>query len=273
MCLCILCLVQERNKGGPKEGGNPSGTKSEMGYEPATLDETTQEDSVVEAWDQWMASRKNSPVNKSDEAPTLQRKTIRGLKRDMSWVAKEISDQEKGMRASAGRRRRRIALLRRMGRGNRGDLRLASLNSLKERLRGMLRIKLARERSNRTKGARKKAQKEFTRKGPKSLWPKQRGENYANAEEVENFWGRIWGVSGSYEAQHQAVAGWSARIRSLWARAPGDMSESWDAGWRHTVKRMPGWKAPGPDKIHGWWHRVFPKSELPPQKQDVEHNG
>ena len=28
------------------------------------------------------------------------------------------------------------------------------------------------------------------------------------------------------------------------------------------MKRMPGWKAPGPDMIHGWWNRAFPRVNI-----------
>ena len=55
------------------------------------------------------------------------------------------------------------------------------------------------------------------------------------------------------------MAGWSERVRRLGASEPEDMSESRDTGWSYAVKKMPGWKAPGPDKIHGWWHRAFPR--------------
>ena len=149
-----------------------------------------------------------------------------------------------------------------MGKGsrrNRGDLRRTSLYSLKDKLQGLLRIKLARERATRAREARKKAQTEFAKRDPKSLRTKETGEIYADADEVEEFWGRIWGVRGRHEAEHEAVARWSERVRRLGTGEPENMSESRDASWSYAAKRMPGWKAPGPDTIHGWWHRAFPK--------------
>ena len=76
---------------------------------------------------------------------------------------------------------------------------------------------------------------------------------------MEEFWGRIWGVRGRHEAEHEEVARWIERVRRLGTSEPENMSESRDASWSYAAKRMPGWKAPGPDKIHGWWHRAFPK--------------
>ena len=131
--------MQGKSKGGPKRGDTPSRDESAKGTESVTLDETTLEDTVAESWDHWIVSRKDSPTTESDEAPSIRHKTLRGLRRDLSWVAKEISDQQKGTKSSAGQDRRHIVLLRRMGLGSRGDLGRASLNCIKERLRGLLR--------------------------------------------------------------------------------------------------------------------------------------
>ncbi len=86
---------------------------------PTTLEETTQEDATAEAWDQWMAARKDNPRTECVEAPITWHRTIRNLRGDMSWVAREISDQEKGLKVGAGRQKRRRALLKRMGKGSR----------------------------------------------------------------------------------------------------------------------------------------------------------
>ena len=79
--------------------------------------------------------------------------------------------------------------------------------------------------------------------------------------EVKKFCGGIWDVKGRYETDHEAMKEWkkNAREISAWAKTD-NILEDRDARWGQVVRKMPGWKAPGPDKIHGWWHKVFPKT-------------
>ena len=80
----------------------------------------------------------------------------------------------------------------------------------------------------------------------------------------ENFLGGGGGgIRGSYKSEHAAVAGWCTRVRELEAGSLGHLPERWEDGWVLAVKRMPSWKAPGPDKTHGWNHRDFPKANSP----------
>ncbi len=133
-----------------------------------------------------------------------------------------MEDLKRGAKWSVRRRRRRVALLRRLGRGSRGNLERKSLHNIKEKLRGTLRVKLARAKVRKTREARKRAQEEFVARGPRSLRPKLEEMNHVDVAEVENFWGGIWGVCGRYEPGNAAVAKWSTGIRD---RATG---MSWD---------------------------------------------
>ena len=68
-------------------------------------------------------------------------------------------------------------------------------------------------------------------------------------------------MKGSYEADHEAMKEWKRNARKVSAEAKtDDILEDRDARWGQAVRKMPGCKAPGPDKIHGWWHKVFPKT-------------
>ena len=54
---------------------------------------------------------------------------------------------------------------------------------------------------------------------------------------------------------------WKKNAREISAGAKtDDILEDRDARCGQAVRKMPGWKAPGPDKIHGWWHKVPPKT-------------
>ena len=76
-------------------------------------------------------------------------------------------------------------------RGSGGGLGRAVLSRIKERVRGLLHIGLAKERGRKQREARRIAQRTFTQQGPKSLWPKSNREAGTNAdvEEVTKFWG------------------------------------------------------------------------------------
>ena len=80
-------------------------------------------------------------------------------------------------------------------------------------------------------------------------------------EEVKKFWGGwVWGV----EDMRQITRQWGNGRKNAKEISVGattyDILEDRDARWGQAICKMPGWKAPGPDKIHGWWHKVFPKT-------------
>ena len=109
---------QNHGDGLPKQGDTRHSDESPLDKDNVDQDKTSPVDEVTESWDRWMASRKNSPATEgvSDEVHATQRNTMRALRRDVSWAAREISNQEKGAKWSVGRRRWRIVLLRKMGR-------------------------------------------------------------------------------------------------------------------------------------------------------------
>ena len=85
-------------------------------------------------------------------------------------------------------------------------------------------------------------------------------EKHGNVEEVKRFWWVLQGVKGRYEADHMAMAKWKRKVRELCAGSANDMLLGLDTRWEKVVRKMLGWRALGPDKLNGWWHRVFPKT-------------
>ncbi len=72
-----------------------------------------------------------------------------------------------------------------MGRGQ--------LTRIKESLRALLQIRLAKERRREEIEAQKKAITDFSKRGPRSLRPKQRGKKgckeHASVDEISELWG------------------------------------------------------------------------------------
>ncbi len=132
--------------------------------------------------------------HKEQGSPDSTAENNKRLKEGISWVAREIKELQKGAKLKLNvRRLRRGRTLLRMGRGTRGGLWQASLTRIKKKLRGLLRIKLAKERKRKAGDARKRAQNDFAKQGPRSLWPKQETKKHANVEEVREFWGgNMW---------------------------------------------------------------------------------
>ena len=103
------------------------------------------------------------PAPESEERPTMCRTTIRVLRSDLFWATREIEDLHKGTKLNLSRRRRRSVLQRRLGHGKGCGLGRAGLSRIRERIRGLLHIRLAKERGKRNREARKRAQKVFAK--------------------------------------------------------------------------------------------------------------
>ena len=50
---------------------------------------------------------------------------------------------------------------------------------------------------------------------------------------------------------------WRRKVGRLGTESTADLLLSLDARWWQEVKKISRWKAPGPDKIHGFWHKAF----------------
>ncbi len=227
-------------------GDNPSSYKVPVSDNQTSLEEASHDDAVAESRDHWLAARETGRAAKeaNKDTPPTRRHTLKELRRDLSWAAREMGDQKKGGKWNVRKRRRRVVLLRWLGQGSRGNLGRKSLHNIRAKLRGMLKIKLAREKMQKTRDARRKAQEEFAARGPRNLRPKQEEMNHVNVAEVEIFWGRIWEVRGRYQPGNAAVAKWSTGVGHQATGTPGDMAEGRETGWRSTVRKMAGWRAP-----------------------------
>ena len=212
-------------------------------------------------------SRKQRPTEEEIKSPKPGRNTIKTIRKELGWVAGELEAEGKGKIMTKRRAHRQRALSQRMGkrrrRRNRPGIRRTLLFQVKENLRAQLQIGLLKERKRKQIVAREKAQAEFRKQGPRSLRPKL-GENQedmdiAGIEEIGKFWKEKWKERGQYDLGHPALEHWKVKMNGM-----GDRTEtpqvSRDSRWKAAVKGMACWKAPGPDKIHRFWHKAFPQT-------------
>ncbi len=154
---------------------------------------------------------------------------------------------------------------KRRRRQNRRGMGRTLLCQIKENLRALLQIGMLKERKRRETIALGKAQTKFRKQGPRSLRP-QLGEkkgdmDLAGVEEIGEFWRGIWEERGQYDLRHPALERWKEKEKE---RGTEDRPEAphvgRDSKWHLEVKGMACWKAPGPDKIHGFRHKAFPQT-------------
>mgnify|MGYP007065339753 CR=1 FL=1 len=80
---------------------------------------------------------------------------------------------------------------------------------------------------------------------------KTRGEQVVpNAEESREFWGQLWDRPG----QHNKDARWLTSQKEEGQGVPQQANvEITPDILKALIKRMPNWKSPGPDEVHGFW--------------------
>ena len=69
------------------------------------------------------------------------------------------------------------------------------------------------------------------------------------AEESKQFWGNIW----SQSADHKKDAKWLQSEVNAKKQEKIDITGS----LKKILARMPNWKSPGPDLVHGFWLKNF----------------
>ena len=75
-----------------------------------------------------------------------------------------------------------------------------------------------------------------------------------DAETARNFWSDIW----SKEVQHDKEANWLHEFRNeIENMSMQESIDITDQKVKNMLKRMPNWKAPGPDGVQGFWLKNF----------------
>ena len=108
---------------------------------------------------------------------------------------------------------------------------------------------------NRNKGYQ---QNKLFQTNQKRLYSQLKGEDHhqvnPEAEESRTLWKGLWGN----EVTHNNQAKWLQEIKEEENRRVRQrFHEITTRTVRNQLKKMPNWKAPGPDEIHGYWLKNF----------------
>ena len=69
--------------------------------------------------------------------------------------------------------------------------------------------------------------------------------------EARTFWGGIWDQPG----EHNIQAEWLADVKDELKNA--QQQEGFHIDVKKQLRKVPNWKAPGPDQVHGYWLKNF----------------
>lgn len=177
----------------------------------------------------------------------------------LGWITSEIERVKHGRRSSKKQAKRLQCLKRRFGRGK------YRLRGLKEKQTHVLKIGALKAKRLKEREMRQAETNRLETRGPRA-WSQGRRTNRKLTEtqlkEMTQFWKEVWGVTGTCDLAHPAVRGWQDEMKD-WLDSAESTGE--DRGplprkvaRSRAIKKQPGWKAPGPDGISGFWLRAFP---------------
>ena len=74
-----------------------------------------------------------------------------------------------------------------------------------------------------------------------------------DAEESKTFWSNIWGI----EKKHNEDAEWLKDVEESYRNIPQESFQINQGKIKKQLSKLPNWKACGPDKVHGYWLKIF----------------
>ena len=100
--------------------------------------------------------------------------------------------------------------------------------------------------------------------GPGRFMSAKGGKGWAQipverVNDISRFWKGVWEVESSWNQHHEAITEWTNEMREQTKPLEGDDPITREAAWDAASKKMPSWKAPGPDGIPGFWLKAFPE--------------
>ena len=134
------------------------------------------------------------------------------------------------------------------------------LRSLLEKQRGILQVRTVKLKKLRDAEKRMRQQCSVAQKGPAGLDDTQYHHREIPEEAVGDiaaFWRSVWEVEGNHEPHHWSIRAWKDEVRQRLHEtvegAPPDEAEVWQT----VISQTKNWKAPGPDRLHGFWLKAF----------------
>ena len=79
-----------------------------------------------------------------------------------------------------------------------------------------------------------------------------------HVEGVKEFWKGVWETEGTGDPNHLALKEWADKTRAECTSERETQPITKEQAWARTVKKMAGWRAPGPDMIEGFWWKSLP---------------
>lgn len=179
------------------------------------------------------------------------------IRKMLGWITSEIDRVKHGRRPSKKQAKRLQCLKQRFLGGKYG---LSRFRGLKEKQTHILKIHALKAKWLKEREMRQAETDQLETKGPKT-WSQGRRSTETQVKEMRQFWKGVWGVPGTCDLAHLAVRGWRDEMRE-WLDCAESIGD--DRGplprkvaWARAIKKQPGWKAPGPDGISGFWLRAF----------------
>lgn len=200
--------------------------------------------------------------DESEEPNKRLEEKVREVRKLVGWLEAEIERLEKPKQGRPTTRQRfRAKLLRR--KFGKSKLTMRVLRQLREKQKGILRVKTMQLREKRKRDRRRRETERVAREGPRALAgdrSRRQTVSQRQANEIGEFWEGIWGSKGSYQPNHPAIVNWRETVSQECAEAvTGGEPEPLDRNdaWERAIRRQPSWKAPGPDMICAYWYKVF----------------
>ena len=99
---------------------------------------------------------------------------------------------------------------------------------------------------------------QFAAGGPKRVLSNSKHDTTTttpNLSDMQEFWGNLLGVEGEFDKLHPGIVKWRQPLKEIDRPASPEFDHEL---WLRVLGRMKNWKAPGRDKLHGYWWKCFP---------------
>lgn len=192
---------------------------------------------------------------RKDQAIRDKEADIVRLRRKIGWLTSELSRR----RCNRVPTRRQVANKARLQRMF-GVQNLQEMAVQLETEKTCLRVRSLQLRKLRDGVKRKLLNERYRRQGPRALGAGQTPLNSPTpptADQITEYWSGVVGVPGTCDLSDPAIRGWQEGMGNL---PEPTWEEPSPAVWRSALRRARSWKAPGPDGVHAFWWKVFPKA-------------